>query len=673
MKKNILKKLSLVLALCSIFALFSSFSIYTCTTMVQTSKITDELQSKITSISANEKIPIYIWFNQVDKIAIESAIIQAGWNYEAYLNDELYESQIKPNIIHSATEKYEMQTAKLSTSTHPQNLSQERTLQEYIEEAELSDRNKFNQARLNIINNLQTSANIAFIDDLQLYENDILFQSSYLPYIILNADASLIKNLSSNAEIKEIGLSDMNCKALPTMSIDENSSNQAKMKMSETSSGYRDGTGIKIGIIEAIDPNSTNTQYYDGLNPNSPHLSSAISSGRINWINNIETNPNGTYMGTSNHATFVTSIIGGSSVTVNNVTYRGVVPNSTIYVTNSYDAKAFYNALEILADQSVNVINISLRFGKTSYSEIDYYLDEFINTTGIPVVCAAGNSDSDITGCHITSPAHAYNCITVGNADLSGSIIAPFPVNSSSSYVQTNCAKETNKPDIVAAGTHITYATSQSTTYRGSGTSYAAPYITGTVARMIQAKSAIAFHPEAIKACLLAAANGNRISDDTYRTSNNTDSGETLLLGNKSGAGLVNAEKSVWTSLFQNWTTIEKTIKCTTNYTNIATITPGSSCVERVVLCFNKITNLDSDGKYGINIDARIINNSTGGVVASASSLYNNVEILEFEPELNTTYTIQYKVTSYISYGITLSEAHTIGVAWMQRYERDNQ
>ena len=140
-----------------------------------------------------------------------------------------------------------------------------------------------------------------------------------------------------------------------------------------------------------------------------------------------------------------------------------------------------------------SVLNMSL--GGGAFQPVD---DAVANTTaaGVTVVVAAGNDNAD--ACN-TSPARAPSAITVAATDVNDTR-APF-----SNWGQ--CV------DLFAPGVDVLSAwwDSDSATNTISGTSMAAPHVSGVVARHLQAHPADS--PAQVTAHLLAATTLNKVVD----------------------------------------------------------------------------------------------------------------------------------------------------------------
>jgi len=122
----------------------------------------------------------------------------------------------------------------------------------------------------------------------------------------------------------------------------------------------------------------------------------------------------------------------------------------------------------------------------------------------------------------VTSPGNGYNVLAVGDVNLGGTPARANDVMSAtSSFVDpTSTNGDREKPELSAPGTSI-QTLSNGFPWPGqtdSGTSFAAPQVAGTAARLIQRKPFLGIWPEQLRAILMASAMHNiegatRLSD----------------------------------------------------------------------------------------------------------------------------------------------------------------
>ena len=209
------------------------------------------------------------------------------------------------------------------------------------------------------------------------------------------------------------------------------------------------------------------------------------------------------------HGTHVSSIIAGDGD--GNSAYKGVAPNAALVGIKVLDSQGSGSLSDVEAGvqwaidnkdlYGINIISMSL--GSSGSSDGTDSLSQTVNSAtsnGIVIVVAAGNEGpGDYT---IGSPAAADKAITVGAvADVSEN---GFNLASFSSRGPT--ADGRIKPDITAPGYQITAAEAGSTngyvTY--SGTSMATPFVSGTVALMLQENPNLT--PQEVKDILMNTA-----------------------------------------------------------------------------------------------------------------------------------------------------------------------
>lgn len=308
-----------------------------------------------------------------------------------------------------------------------------------------------------------------------------------------------------------------------------------------------------------------------------------------------------------------------------------------------------------LASLDVSVINYSGGSGNTlDYTSYDQEVDNVLKSSGVTFVVAAGNTgnnnpeddpDDPQYPC-VTSPGKAYNAITVGNLRTKSgtytSLSPTYSMSSSSSYDELSHL--TNKPDISAPGSYIAYVSSGTTVSSSSGTSCAAPLITGIVAQLHQATVLAKTNPTRTKSTLLLGA-----SNSTISTTNNSTSGNSWLR-DRSGAGLANATEMMDAALQYTYNTYSINLKTVSDGTEYLSSTKHLNVGDkiRIVMSFDKPEDgAISSAGYVNDIDLRLLN-SSGTPVAYSASSYNNVEIIEFTATTEDDYKICVRVFDHI-------------------------
>lgn len=210
------------------------------------------------------------------------------------------------------------------------------------------------------------------------------------------------------------------------------------------------GEGIKIGIIDS------------GIDLTHPDLAGRVKKYRNFTVGDISdvTDENG-------HGTHVAGIMAASK---NDVGIVGVAPMAGLYVAKAFDKNgvadddAIAESLKWLIKNKVNIINMSF----SSNSVPGYYeeIKEAYNK-GIIVVCAAGN-DGKVKRKGLGYPAKYPETISVASVDMRGKV---------SDFSSKNVGA-----DIAAAGYEILSCYPGGKYAKFSGTSMAAPIISGAVA-----------------------------------------------------------------------------------------------------------------------------------------------------------------------------------------------
>lgn len=184
---------------------------------------------------------------------------------------------------------------------------------------------------------------------------------------------------------------------------------------------------------------------------------------------------------THGHSTMVTSILGGTSGIAEDVHF-------VCFLRSGREFEGF----NLLIDTyNVNVINMSagVDYGG-DYTEYDACIDNIVSTTGCTFVKSSGN-EGDVDA-DITTPGCAMNAITVGSINFSHNL------NQTSSWDVLDGFWV--KPDVVAPGGRLSGIPNLSAIY--SGTSCAAPMVTGTIALLMEEFPILKTNPALVKSVL---------------------------------------------------------------------------------------------------------------------------------------------------------------------------
>ncbi|NVM45475.1 MAG: S8 family serine peptidase [Candidatus Lokiarchaeota archaeon] len=280
-------------------------------------------------------------------------------------------------------------------------------------------------------------------------------------------------------------------------------------------------------------------------------------SDRIIKYYDLITNSSDIPQDNNGHGTWVASILGG-----NCSDYQGVAPGVNLVILRIFDSigetnvSVFENAINwILQNKDIYDIRIvSMSFGAKPEAD---KLFEIINLqqivrklvdNGILVVAAAGNDGDPSDGIGtINSPASEKKVVAVGGVDYDGEMYQLSSKGPSFEF--------TKKPDVCAPAVSIYGAdTDFPDDYAfGSGTSGAAPFVSGLAALMLEKKGTLT--PLDLK---------NILSLTSYKTKN-----PRLVQDNTQGWGVIQgyaALESLNTPVLINGST-EIAVSLTQNYT----------------------------------------------------------------------------------------------------------
>ena len=630
---------AIILSICMIWALVS----------IHFSTMASPVSAQPTEISKQNKIPanlyssadmkdnkylVSIFLEAIPDETINSTLLQKhGYDSTIYESEAIHEMASSSQTLGS---KAFVQSVD-SNQTSP-NISLQATMENYI------------SAKRSVVKDSYTQYTSNYVDQYIDNSEDIVFCSQYAPYIMAYLSKGEIEAIAKTSQVTHIFPEKMEV-VQPTQDIimpqvNTDATNGTKSSSYNNGEGYT-GEGIKIGIIEAQNGvcDVTNNQ-----------LTAAYNEQRLILFNTVV---DGTVVPTTttSHATLVTALIVGSSVTANGKTYCGVVPEATVYATGISLTSHFFGAVEQLLAYNVSVINMSLGITSTTeYTSFDQYIDSLYQSQATFVVAAGNNGTNAVPS--VSSPGKAYNAITVGNAATKTSATTassqPYDLRPTSSYSEATYL--TNKPDIVAPGTMVQLANG----YSNSGTSFSAPIITGIVAQLHQANVTLKTNPTLTKAVLLAGA-----VPDVITTTNNNLCDLVNYVRDKSGVGMVDAVNSIEIACNSNYRSAAFNLKFNSSldaYLWTTSVTIPANTKIRMVLTYNKPENiLISSVGYENNLDLFFCD-SDGNPLDYSFSYYNNVEVIEY----TVTETGTYQLTGMFYSTIPTDTALflTVSLAW---------
>lgn len=586
---NIIKRLMSVLCCMVLAAVFCTSTVsgnvaFSVNTDGLAGKLSPELKKLIAEHESSETIPVFVFRKMMTEDAVNNKIIEAIKNSDFMAGD----------LNNSAA------LLKLRIELK-------------------SDGGKYLGIRHEVLKEEYEASNKAFISRNNILDSNIIYTASYTSTVVVEATVGEILKMALLDEVDYISMYE-NLEQEPELDtvlsqVGADKASGTTSKLRNSGNGYT-GKGIVIGVIEA------SAGRYDA---SSPHLN-GIPESQLKYIYNTDDKGNRITPSVSDHATKVVSMLIGRDVTVNGVTYGGIVQDATVYQTSANNMYDVLNAFTLLADAGVHIINYSGGSTTEGYNDYDREIDRYVESTKVVFVKSAGNSSGEIT-----SPGKGINVITVGNLETKSyydeSALAPFRVAGSSAYLEESYLS--NKPDIVAPGTYITTAKTGGGINSGSGTSFSAPIVAGIIAQMMQRAPSLKGNPYRVKSLVISFSD----NDDILTDENGKVDNDYIL--ERSGAGLIDAMQML--GAFTHANGILRKTGATYVFNKIS-IKAGQTI--RIVLAAFK-SNGKSISSYSDidNLDLRLMLGKE--VVSTSTSKSNSVEIIEFTATETGKYIIQ--------------------------------
>lgn len=616
----------------------------------------------------NDVIPVWIVLNNENEEQIISDIEEElKVTVDSYTDSKKFYDKIVPKLKEKVIQEYGKITA--SEPIEIVGYSTQREVNMY--NATMSDDKVVKKTLIDIeINNsIDSFVNVSrekaksyyevsnknILKQLNLSEDNICYISKYAPVIIAQVDKNKIIELSENEFVTQLDYYKNNY---------ENNSVTGSIHLEQTDIVDETGTkydveggwtghtgwGVTVGIQEVGGVVEKNHEMFIGLD-NLSVLSPVEVDGYENFINY-----------NNHHAELVTSIICGNRVLFNDKWYEGILTAAEVYEVpfSPNNIGQELENLELLIDYGANVINMSYYLHPNNdepsyvYSAQDYYHDLLINNRHVTLVVAAGNGGLNA---YPATPANSFNSIIVGNADTisyDGNTLTAkskqYLVDSTSSSNEYSYVP--NRPDVVAPGNNISYIKSNSL-YLNSGTSFAAPIVTGMIAQMMEADPQLKTNPSKVKAlvCMSAQssymsayydinANGTADSNDYYNTAVNYGMRE------YSGCGFMDATVLLTNTYYNQTNSSSFSTVVSSNYITSGVTLQGGKKL-RACMNYNKTNSLTSISSLNDrdDLDLVLLDANMNELISYPSNT-NNVEILEYTVPQTGTYYFKIKVNN---------------------------
>jgi subtilisin family serine protease len=363
--------------------------------------------------------------------------------------------------------------------------------------------------------------------------------------------------------------------------------------------------------------------------------------------------------GVSGHSTAVAGIIVSTDGTERGIGFGAAL---RAYGSCNGNERELRRRSTAAADWGARALNLS--FGRDAGRDVnafDRFYDDLVQNRWRTVVISAGNNSDDPAVCgasatgtaNVGSPGTAYNVITVGNFSNQLTVAPGDDVMARCSSWRDPDSRngDREKPEIAAPGVNI-FTTSPAAPWFDffSGTSAAAPVVTGSIGLLLQRNPNLAPWPETIRALFMATAVHNiegatRLSEVDGAGGIRVDLADRVVQGQAGGFG-------------------GRSYGCSTSRNlDVATMNLAAGVPVRVVISWDTNPGYLSYGRQpSADLDLRILN-PAGGTVATSASWDNTSEIVEFTPATSGVYRLRvYRYRCALLWG----NPKWLGWAWYQ-------
>jgi hypothetical protein len=429
--------------------------------------------------------------------------------------------------------------------------------------------------------------------DCYLSDSKISFISKYSPIVIAEINKSTVKKLALSNQVDCI---DLYCDDITWCSIE---TQVAKIDLARYFFSCS-GSGVKIGIFDTEVPNT-----YDIPN--------------CNIISTYGSNSSGSEI---SHAEYISNII------------MSIAPDADYYLTGNTNV-SYYETIEWLIDNGVDVINMSLGLGynTSSYSNYSRWFDHIAYEHYVTFVTSIGNKSIDESNHYtIVGPVSeckmAYNILAVGGIDTNMTPDYYSDDFQAATIYSQSTSNVPYKPDICAPC--------------GDSSSSSA-LITGVVALLMEEENVFTASPDSIKAVITACVNQSSPFQFLPKDRVTNPSIDSYM---QFGAGLIDACSSLSCTTSQGFI-IDMLTPSTTEKSYVIQVEESEE--QKVSLAYlqpvdivqydHTNNNLTYASYSLVDLDLYIFDENDN-MIDYSTTYENNVEIVHFTVPSGGTYTI---------------------------------
>lgn len=526
----------------------------------KTEKITEPLKEKLTEISEEDSIKIWIIFKNADKSKIEKNTLDA---MKTPVNKDDFLRAVK-------SANYSEETVK-STEELSNAIDEYRACYKHA------------AADVYAVNNLADTRKCGISNE------QVIFRSLLTPYVLVNVP---------KYKVQEIAEQDCVCELL----YDNNDDSEFTEEMIETRDGDLldemsvqqasnefgvSGQGINVLILEAYSPKIDTSLY-------------SIDYSKIRFVHEEHDY-------SAAEAALMSEIPKGSHSVETIQQLQEIAPNVNVFSVHRNINNSTYNEYKdiewTIINKNIDVINCSGNYGfcyDYSLDIISQWFDAIVSNFNIPLMAAVGN-DRNYCPTHwhkVHSVAAGYNTIGVGVYRYRPNGNPQMYDYRYSSYDDYPNAVQ-YKPDMVVAA---------------GSTSHGSPKVAAIAALVLESNSLLKMHPDIVKAILMASCHEKAL---TAEGQNTVTMSEGLSL--KQGAGMVNAYQAVSIALCGNYGT--GTITSGTQTLDTLSIPENDDLNFSLVwLRENEFEDYDNNGYHDVSYQEL----SVGGLQELTLDVYEN-------------------------------------------------